>query len=138
MIHYRKYLLDTCTISYFLSGDENVIAHFKHLKASSMCMSAISALEIEYGLGLSQSKKIDILRSKWKDFLRLIPPLEFTNSTALIAANIKTSLKQRGQMIGPYDILIAAAALESGLICVTSNIDEFSRIQDLKIEDWRV
>ena len=40
-------------------------------------------------------------------------------------------------MIGAYDILIAATALEHNLICVTNNIGEFSRISNLQIEDWK-
>ena len=38
--------------------------------------------------------------------------------------------------IGPYDLLIASIALSNHLIVVTHNIREFSRIDNLEIEDW--
>jgi tRNA(fMet)-specific endonuclease VapC len=38
--------------------------------------------------------------------------------------------------IGPNDLLIAAIALANGLIVVTHNTSEFSRVPGLSIEDW--
>jgi tRNA(fMet)-specific endonuclease VapC len=37
---------------------------------------------------------------------------------------------------GPNDLMIAAIALVHGSILVTHNTREFSRIKELKIEDW--
>ena len=39
-------------------------------------------------------------------------------------------------MIGPFDRQIAAIALVHGLTVVTNNVDEFSRVKGLKVEDW--
>ena len=36
-----------------------------------------------------------------------------------------------------FDYLIAATALRRGLVMVTSNTGEFSRISGLRVEDWR-
>ena len=41
-----------------------------------------------------------------------------------------------GQVIGPYDLQIAAIALQHGLIVVTHNVAEFSRVPGLAVEDW--
>jgi len=41
-----------------------------------------------------------------------------------------------GQAIGPYDLQIASIALEHGLIVVTHNLTEFSRVPGLTVEDW--
>ena len=38
--------------------------------------------------------------------------------------------------IGPNDLLIAAQALALGLTVVTANIDEFSRVPGLGVENW--
>jgi hypothetical protein len=37
----------------------------------------------------------------------------------------------------PYDVMIAGTALCRGLVMVTSNGDEFARIDGLSLEDWR-
>jgi tRNA(fMet)-specific endonuclease VapC len=42
-----------------------------------------------------------------------------------------------GTPIGPYDLLIAAIALANGLVLVTHNTAEFSRVSGLMFEDWQ-
>jgi len=43
-----------------------------------------------------------------------------------------------GTPIGPYDVLIAGQARARGLILVTRNTEEFSRVDGLQIEDWEI
>ncbi|HSO72893.1 MAG TPA: VapC toxin family PIN domain ribonuclease, partial [Thermodesulfobacteriota bacterium] len=57
-------------------------------------------------------------------------------SEALAAASIRTALEKQGQLIGPYDILIAAIALSNKGILVTPNAREFARVKGLLLEDW--
>jgi tRNA(fMet)-specific endonuclease VapC len=45
-------------------------------------------------------------------------------------------LAAAGQAIGPLDTLIAGHALEHGLILVTGNTSEFSRVPGLLLETW--
>jgi tRNA(fMet)-specific endonuclease VapC len=40
--------------------------------------------------------------------------------------------------IGPNDLMIAAIVLANGLILVTHNTREFSRVSGLALEDWQV
>ncbi len=133
-----KYLLDTCTISFLLKGNANVIGHIKNVKPSELAISSITILELEYGFKLTKSKHLDNLYSKWQRFLRSITVLDFSKETALVAANISASLKKAGLTIGAYDILIAATALSRNLICITNNISEFKRIEQLKVSDWSI
>ncbi len=42
-----------------------------------------------------------------------------------------------GKPIGPYDTMIAAVALANGLMLVTHNTSEFSRVAGLVLEDWQ-
>jgi len=70
-------------------------------------------------------------------FLRHIHVLPFGMETALQAAVIRRRLEEKGHPIGPMDTLIAATAVEAGLILVTGNIRrEFSRIEGLRTESW--
>jgi len=51
-------------------------------------------------------------------------------------AELRVALEQKGTPIGPNDMLIAAHALSRGLILVTANVDEFSRVSGLSIQNW--
>lgn len=50
---------------------------------------------------------------------------------------MRAALAKRGTPIGPYDVMIGGTALRHGLVLVTSNTDEFERINGLIVEDWR-
>lgn len=52
-------------------------------------------------------------------------------------ADIRMRLESSGRPIGPNDLWIAAQALSYGLVLVIANIDEFSRVPSLEIENWR-
>lgn len=51
-------------------------------------------------------------------------------------AEIKHLLKEQGNMIDDFDIVIAGQAISEGLIVVTDNIKHFNRIEGLKVENW--
>jgi len=63
--------------------------------------------------------------------------LPFDDRAARRYAEIRDELETRGEVIGPYDLLIAAIALNHGLTVVTNN-REFSRIDGLTVEDWTI
>ena len=56
---------------------------------------------------------------------------------ATATAAVRAALTKRGKPIGPYDLMIAGTALRRGLVMVTSNGAEFTRITGLIVEDWR-
>ncbi|MFP4439682.1 MAG: type II toxin-antitoxin system VapC family toxin [Chloroflexaceae bacterium] len=64
--------------------------------------------------------------------------LPLTNPIIVRAATIYADLHQRGVLIGDADILIAATALEHGLIMVTNNENHFNRIAGIQLENWLV
>jgi tRNA(fMet)-specific endonuclease VapC len=49
---------------------------------------------------------------------------------------LRAQLEGAGRVIGANDLLIAAQALALGCILVTDNEQEFSRVADLKLENW--
>ena len=64
--------------------------------------------------------------------------LPFDKAAANVHAQIRVHLERLGQVIGPYDLLIAAIALANNLTLVTHNTNEFSRVPGLVIEDWEI
>lgn len=131
-----KYLLDTCVVSDFVKGDPSTLNHIKKTSPNHIAISSITLMEIEYGLALNKNKAAQ-LRSVIHDFLAPITILNFTSDDAAQAALLRALLKQQGNPIGAYDILLAGTALNHKLTFVSSNTNEFDRINGLKLENWR-
>jgi len=49
---------------------------------------------------------------------------------------LRASMEKRGMITGAYDLQIAAHALSLNVILVTNNTKEFSKIENLRVEDW--
>ena len=70
---------------------------------------------------------------------RFLLPFEivpFGEKGAAFYGKIKSALEKKGTPIGPNDLLIAATALANQATLVTANLDEFSRVEGLCLEDW--
>ena len=130
-----RYLLDTNTVSDYLKGEPNVLAHLKRALRSEVCISTITTMEIEYGFSLnpkSRERHAHALES----FLEEVTIIGFLSADAFLAGKIRAELEGRGESIGDLDEMLAASAIAQGLIMVTHNIKHFSRIAGLTIEDW--
>ncbi len=129
------YLLDTNICIYIINKTpKQVVEHIKKLKPHDIKLSSISLAELEYGV--SKSKYREKNRKALVDFVSAFDIVDFNDNDAEIFGLLRADLEQRGQVIGPFDMQIAAQALTRDLILVTNNIDEFSRIQNLKLENW--
>ena len=53
-------------------------------------------------------------------------------------ADIRGDLELRGNVIGPYDLMIAGYARSRGLVIVTGSLGEFQRVPGLRCEGWQV
>lgn len=131
-----QYLLDTCVISDFIKGEPGTLKAIKSSQPTDLLISAITMYEIDYGLSLNlvRAKKIIPIITALTQSIRILP---FTENTGKYAAEIRADLKQKGTPISPYDILIAGCALEHGLVLVTANTGEFSRVNVLNTINWQ-
>lgn len=132
-----KYLLDTCVISDFVKGEKNTLAKIKRSSPSELAVSSITIMEIQYGLTLNPKQRT-LVEPIVHDFLSSISVLDYTPKDAEYTAKCRALLKQQGRPIGSYDILLAGVALNNQLIFVSSNTNEFNRLEDLILEDWRM
>jgi len=130
------YLLDT-NICIFLIKNKFPVLTKKIFSANSddLFLSAISIAEIEYGASKSQQreKNRQALLDFCADFNTI---LDFTTEDTEAYGMIRAYLEKKGNIIGPYDMQIAAQAMTRNLIVVTNNYDEFVRIPWIKLEDW--
>ncbi|MHC4872769.1 MAG: type II toxin-antitoxin system tRNA(fMet)-specific endonuclease VapC [Planctomycetota bacterium] len=130
-----KYMLDTNICIYIIKKHPlKVIKTLQKKKVGNICISAITLAELEYGVEKSNRKLQNQLALT--EFLAPIEILDFDDSAAKYFGIIRTQLENKGKVIGPFDIQIAAHALSKNQILVTNNVKEFSRIPELKIENW--
>lgn len=63
--------------------------------------------------------------------------LPVTDSVARRGSRLRRILRAEGRMIGDFDVLIAATALDAGLPLVTANTAHFRRVEGLAVESYR-
>lgn len=130
-----KYLLDTNICIYIIKKKpESVIKIFSKIKLGDVAISAITIAELYFGLAKSSKPNENTIALQ--EFLQPLVTLDFNSDDAVVYGRIRAELEANGQMIGAMDLLIAAIALSRELILVTNNEKEFSRIKDLKLENW--
>jgi len=64
------------------------------------------------------------------------PIMPLDEEASAIYGAIRADLANKGQTIGGNDLWIGAHALSLGLVLVTNNLREFSRVPGLKTENW--
>jgi tRNA(fMet)-specific endonuclease VapC len=75
-------------------------------------------------------------RQRIESFAARLDVLSFDTEAAAHYADIRADLERHGRVIGPYDMMIAGHARSRGLIVITGNLDEFTRVEALRAEDW--
>lgn len=129
------YLLDTNICIYIINNrPKQVVEHIKKLKVNQIKLSAVSLAELEYGVSKSQSREKN--RRALIDFVTAFDIVDFNDVDAEIFGLIRAEFEKKGQIIGAYDMQIAAQAITRDLILVTNNTAEFIRIPNIKLENW--
>lgn len=130
------YVLDTNTLIYFFKGSESVSRTLLSLPPKEIGIPSIVVYELEVGIAKSKSPRKRL--KQLEEMLSIISVLPFTAKEARSSAVIRAQLERKGIPIGPIDMLIAGTALAHQAILITHNIQEFTRIDKLQIEDWYV
>lgn len=131
------FLPDTnACITLLRQRDSRLIARWQSVKTTDIVLCSVVVYELRYGAERSSDParghaKLDL-------FLSPFTSLPFDDQCARTCAEIRTGLELAGRVIGPHDLQIASIALQHQLTLVTHNTREFSRISQLKLEDWEV
>jgi len=129
------YLLDTNICIYAIKNKPyHVLETIKERSKYGIYISSLTIAELEYGI--QNSKKIEENRIALLKYMSLFNILCFNDMDAIPYGRLKAKLRKDGNIIGPIDMLLAAQALSKDLIFVTNNTKEFSRIENLKLENW--
>jgi tRNA(fMet)-specific endonuclease VapC len=127
-------MLDTDICSYAIKENKkNVMDNLITHQNDDICISAITKAEMLHG---AKKKNSDKITAKIKDFLKIVTIVPFDTDSADVYADIKNELEKNGTPIGNMDMLIASCAISNDAILVTNNLKHFSKICNLKIQNW--
>ena len=128
----RQYLLDTNVLIDMFKGNERVQERIFLAEFHNCFVSEITLAELYVGAFKGgrpkQLQEIGFVRKRFK----ILP---VTNALETYA-RLRVHLERKGIPIDDFDMLIAASALTEDLVLVTHNLQNFERIDGLKIEDW--
>jgi tRNA(fMet)-specific endonuclease VapC len=131
------YLLDTnAWISYLNTPASPVRDRLKRFSPHEIAACSVVKAELFYGAYKSSRRdaNLALLAILFKE----IKSFPFDDAAADVYGRIRADLTKRGTPIGPNDLMISAISLANDLILITHNSSEFSKVTDLKIEDWEI
>jgi len=129
-----RFLLDTNVISDLVRHPLGRVAdRIAQIGEQHVCTSIIVAAESRYGAARKDSPR---LAAQLEAVLGAIDVLALEAPVDVVYGELRARLERAGHSIGANDLLIAAHALALGHTVVTDNEREFSRVDDLQIENW--
>ena len=130
-----RYMLDTNICIYAIKHKpEKVFQKLQKVDPAEVCVSSVTYAELVHGV--EKSAAIEKNRLALSMLFANIEILDFDVAAADHYGKIRAELEKKGTPIGPLDMMIAGHARSLGLIIVTNNVKEFSRVEDLLIENW--
>jgi len=129
-----RYMLDTNIVIYTIKKRPAPVKRIFKQHKGQMCISTITLGELVFGAEHSQQVERNL--ADIEGMVARLEVLSFDGKAAYHFGRIRAELYRVGQPIGPYDMMIAGHARASGLILATNNINEFSRVPGLMLENW--
>lgn len=128
------YLLDTNMVIYIQRGVPGVLQKLVALGRHRVALPSLVVAELAYEV----EKSTQQLRNRERLELLLVEMtvMPWAHSAMWHYARHYHALRQKGQIIGHMDLLIASQALAEDATLVTNNTREFERIEGLKLENW--
>ena len=129
------FLLDTNICIYIINKHPvKILEKIAGIDPFDVKISSITVAEMEYGASKSRNREIN--RNALLKFLSPFEIMNFDTTDAEVYGIIRAKLEIKGMIIGPYDMQIAAQALRRNYTLITNNINEFQRVEKLKLENW--
>lgn len=100
-------------------------------------IAAITLAELWHGVERATAAFKTEREGYLRRILGLVRILPYTEVTALEHARIWAELESHGKMIGYYDLIVAATAMERGSAVATFNKRHFERVEGLKVIEPR-
>lgn len=129
-----RFLLDTNIVSDLVRHPRGRIAdRIAKVGEQHICTSIIVAAELRYGAAKKGSSR---LTAQLEAVLGALDVLVLEAPVDTVYGELRARLEHAGEPMGANDLLIAAHAVALGHTVVTDNEREFSRIDNLQVENW--
>ncbi len=129
-----KYMLDTNIAIYVIKRRPPGALVTFNQNAGQLCISSITLAELMHGVEKSARPHHNLLQIE--DFVSRLTVLEYGNKAAAHYGDIRAVLERKGTSIGVNDLHIAGHARCAGLTLVTNNLQEFERVEGLRLDNW--
>lgn len=129
----KRYLLDTNICIFYMKGKYDLLTRLEKAGRRNCCISEITVAELLYGVECCDRRDatLQAVRTLIDEFT-VIPIYE----TLPVFARLKAALRQRGELIDDFDLLIGSAAVHHNLVMVTENVRHLARLPEIRIENW--
>ena len=128
------YLLDTNICSAYLKRPgllaPRFIQHTGRLSISTIVLAEL------YTWAFRRSDPIPLLNSITQEILIAVEVIDFDTRCARMFGELRATMMSAGAGVHPTDLMIAAVARVHDLTLVTHNVRHFSRIPELRIDNW--
>ena len=128
------YMLDTNICIYVMKNYPLDLREKFNSLAEQLCISSITLGELHYGAEKS-ARRVDNLTAI-EHFVARLDVLPFEAKAAAHYGQVRAELERAGTPCGPHDMQIGGHARSEGLMVVTNNMREFSRMPGIRAESW--
>lgn len=129
------WLLDTSVcVALINRTDERAAARLlEHPRGSVRLCSVVKA---ELHFGAQNSSRLAENLQRVEIFSQAFDSLPFDDESARHYGIVRAQLRREGRPIGGNDLMIASIAIANSHTLVTRNVNEFSRVNGLELEQW--
>ena len=133
------YLLDTNILSELMKKNPNprMFSRLREKPVHSLFTSCVCVSELRFGCSLRADFNEFWSRIN-KEIIARINIVALGQNEAVLAGDILAQLSNKGGAAGMDDILVAACALANQLTMVTDQVERYSGIKGLAVENWLV
>lgn len=126
-------MLDADVIIRGERGTFDLSTWMSHHGGEGFEVAAITVAELWHGVERASGQHRATREQYIRAILEELPMVPYTETTAFEHARIWAALESSGQMIGDYDLIVAATALERGSAVATFNKRHFERVRGLRV-----
>jgi tRNA(fMet)-specific endonuclease VapC len=130
------YCFDTDVLSAVLRREPSLslVRRLALVPAEDQFTTSITLGELLYGASKAASTSLgERVRELVSSLVRILP---FDESAAEVYGSLRARLELAGTPLGEPDLRIASIALANELTLVSGNVRHFSRVPDLRLENW--
>lgn len=127
-----RYLVDTDWIINYLSEQHDTVRRLDELKEQGLAISVVSLAELYEGIYYSTDPEGN--ERDLQDFLGGVTVLGIDAETCRQFGRERGRLRSLGRMIGDFDPLIGASAVQHDLVLLTNNRRDFEVIDGVRLE----